>query len=329
MRRRRRLLLMAAGLLMVLGSSLSLDPAQASSATAINDTGWWWALQTNPDVLLPGPPNVAAGQLHVEGTPSGATAIAAIAATLAEGEAQPILTLDVTAGGDTGGDGAVLLACQAGSAWAGGDAKAWPDKPQPACTPGGVQGARAEDGTSWTFDLTALQFNDKVNVVLVPGTVEGQPEGANGSAFSLTFEPPTAESLQTSPGEAPAPPTTPLVDLGVTPPADGGTVGFDTPSFDSGGVELPPVEAALPDDEQGITPVAPSVQDQTPLLPASVPVDPRSPHARGVGIALLLVGAGVVYATTRQQPVIGPEGIPGGLGRWVSPRWGSPPSLRG
>jgi hypothetical protein len=89
------------------------------------------------------------------------------------------------------------------------------------------------------------------------------------------------------------------------------------------------VEAALPDSEQGLTPVAPSVQDQTPLLPASANGDPRSEHAQAVGIVLLLLGAGVVYATTRQQPVIGPEGIPGGLGRWVSPRWGSPPSLRG
>jgi hypothetical protein len=328
MRRRRRMLL-AAGVLMVLGSSLSLDPAQASSATAIDDSGWWWAVQTNPDVTLPGPPTVAAGQLHVEGAPTGATAIAAIAATLADGEAKPILTLAVAAGGDAGGDGAILLACQAGSAWAGGDAQAWPTKPQPACSPGGVQGTRADDGTSWTFDLTALQFNNKVNVVLVPGTVEGQPEGTNGSAFSLTFEPPTADSLQTSAGEPPAPPTTTPLDPGVAPPAGGGGASFDSPSFDSGGVELPPVEAALPEDEQGLTPVAPSVQDQSPLLPASVAVDPRSPHARAVGILLLLLGAGVVYATTRQQPVIGPEGIPGGLGRWVSPRWGSPPSLRG
>jgi hypothetical protein len=327
--RRRPVTMLAAGALIVLGSSLSLDPAQASSAASIDDTGWWWALQTNPDVPLPGPPTVAAGQLHVEGAPSGATSIAAIAATLAAGEASPVLTLTVAAGGDAGGADAILLACQAGSAWAGGDAKAWPDKPQPACSPGGVQGERAEDGTSWTFDLAALQFNDKVNVVLVPGTVEGQPEGANGSAFSLTFEPPTAESIQTSPGAPPGPPPPPTVDLGVTPPTGGGSVGFDTPSFDGGGVELPPVEAALPDDEQGSTPVAPNVQEQNPLLPASVPVDPRSPHARGVGIVLLLLGAAVVYATTRQQPVVGPEGITGGLGRWVSPRWGSPPSLRG
>jgi hypothetical protein len=330
--RRRRLTMLVAGVLMIVGSSLSLEPARASGATSIDASGWWWKLQTNGDVLVPGPATVAAGQLHVEGTPvDGATAIAAVAATLAPGEAKPILTLKVAANGDTGGEGAVLLACQAGSAWTSGDAQPWPNKPNPACNPGGVAGQRSADGTRWTFDLTALQFDDQINVVLTPGTVDELAEGANGSAFSLTFEKPTADAIQTRLGDPPPPPTTlppPIGTGGGTPPADSGSFDF-TPPVDSGGVVLPPVEAALPDAEQGLTPVAPSVQDQSPLLPASVPVDPRSPHARSVGILLLLLGAGVVYATTRQQPVIGPEGIPGGLGRWVSPRWGSPPSLRG
>jgi len=188
--------------------------------------------------------------------------------------------------------------------------------------------------TSCTFELAALQFGNEVNVVLVPGLVEGQPEGANGSAFSQTFEGPTSDSLQTSPGEPPPPPPTAPVDTGVggggdfSEPADG-SVTFDSPVIDSGGISLPQFEAALPDAEQGLTPVAPSVQDQTPLLPASVVVDPRSPHAQAVGVLLLLLGAGVVYLTTRQRQSVGPEGIPGGLARWVSPRWGAPPSLRG
>lgn len=329
--RRRRLTLVVAGLLMIVGSSLSLEPARASGATSIDASGWWWKAQTNGDLLVPGPPTVAPGQLHVEGTPvDGATAIAAVAATLAPGEAKPILTLTVAENGDTGGEGAVLLACQAGSAWTSGDAQAWPNKPNAACNPGGVAGKRSDDGTTWTFDLTALQFDDKINIVLTPGTVDELADGANGSGFSLTFEKPTADAIQTQLGDAPPPATvSPPIEVGVgTPPADGGSFDF-TPPVDSGGVVLPPVEAALPDAEQDLTPVAPSVQDQTPLLPASVPVDPRSEHARAVGILLLLLGAGVVYATTRQQPVVGPEGIPGGLGRWVSPRWGSPPSLRG
>jgi hypothetical protein len=324
---RRRLTMGLAGLLVLVGSSLALDPAAAASATSIDQTGWWWKLQTNPDVLLPGPPTVAAGQLYIQNVPSddGATAVAAVAATLEPGEAKPILTLRVAPNGDVGATEAVVLACQAGSQWQSGDAQAWSTKPQPACDPGGVAGKRSEDGATWTFDLTALQFNDKVNVVLVPGS----DDGTNGAPFSLTFESPNADDIQTSPGDPPITPpqTAPPIDAGVVPPADGGS--FTAPPVDSGGITLPPVDAALPDEEQGLTPVAPSVQEQTPLLPASVAVDPRSKHARSVGVLLLLLGAAAMYATTRQQPQIGPEGIEGGLARWVSPRWGAPPSLRG
>ena len=323
---RRRLTKGLAGLFVLVGSSLALDPAAAASATSIDQTGWWWKVQTNPDVLLPPPPTVAPGQLYVQNVPSddGATAIAALAATLEAGEAKPILTLRVTPTGDVGGANAVVLACQAGSQWQSGDAQAWSTKPQPACDPGGVAGKRSADGTTWTFDLTPLQFDDKVNVVIVPGS----DDGTNGAPFSLTFESPNADDIQTSPGDPPTSPTSPSLDVGgVVPPADGGT--FTPPPVDSGGVTLPPVDAALPDEEQGMTPVAPSVQEQTPLLPASVAVDPRSKHARSVGVLLLLLGAAAMYASTRQQPQIGPEGIQGGLGRWVSPRWGTPPSLRG
>ena len=169
-----------------------------------------------------------------------------------------------------------------------------------------------------------------MNVVIVPGTVEGQPEGANYSSFSVTFEPPSVESLATTPGEPPS--TVPPLDLdvGTTDAGVGaGVVDSYAPPADAGTVDLPPVGAALPDEAQDLTPVAPSVQAGQPMLPASVVIDPRSPHARSVGVVLLLLGGALVWFLTRQQQPIGPEGIPGGLGRWAAPRWGSPPSLRG
>jgi hypothetical protein len=326
---RRRLAIVLAAASVLLGSSLVVDPAEADPAASIDDRGWWWRAQQNPDVLLPGPPNVQEGQLLVQSGPEGALALAAVAGTLEPGQANPVLTLKVAEGGDAGGSSAVVLACQAGATWKGGHAQAWPQHPPPACEAGGVKGERAEDGATWTFDLGSLQFTDKVNVVIVPGTVEGQPEGANHATFSLTFEGPTTESLQSSAGAPPLTTTPPAVGGGVSDPGVGGGASFDSPAIDTGGFSVPPVEAALPDEEQGLTPVAPSTQAAQPLLPASALPDPRSPHARAVGVVLLLLGGAVMYALTRRQQPIGPEGVPGGLGRWASPRWGTPPSLRG
>lgn len=329
MMRRRRLLLTAAGLLTVLGSSLSLDPARASSAASIDDVGWWWRLQANPAVPLPPPPGVAEDQLLVQGAPDGAVAIAAIAATLAEGEGMPRLTLAVAEGGDGAPPEAVLLACQAGSSWAGGPAKPWAEKPPPACEAGAAEGEQSEDGTSWTFDLSSLQFTDQVNVVLVPGVVEGQPEGANGSTFSVTFAAPTPESIEAEPGVE-APPLDLSSDFASGSYDAGSTsdTSFSSPSFGSGSSSFAPV-AALPEGEQGLTPVAPSVQARQPVLPAVAAVDPRSPYARAVGVVLLLAGGAAAYLATKKTPLVGPDGVPGGLAQWARPRWGAPPPLRG
>jgi hypothetical protein len=324
---RRRLILLVAAVSIVLGSSMVFDPVQADPAASIDDSGWWWRAQTNPTLLLPPPPNVSKGQLMVQSTPEGATALAAVAGTLVEGQANPVLTLKVASNGDTGGETAVLVACQAGATWKGGDAQAWSEHPPAGCEAGAAEGTRSEDGTSWTFDLSTLQFTDKVSVVIAPGTVEGQPEGANFATFSLTFEAPTTASITTSAGLPPAPATLPA-DSGFTMPDVGGGATFDSPPVDTSSFDLPPV-AALPDEQQTLTPVAPSVQAGQPLLPASVVFDPRRKEARPVGIALLLLGSALVYLMTRQQQPIGPEGVPGGLGRWASPRWGTPPSLRG
>jgi hypothetical protein len=324
---RRRLLLLLAALFLLLGSSLVVDPAHADPAASIDDSGWWWRAQTNPNVLLPPPPNMEEGQLLVQSGPEGALALAAVAGTLVEGQASPVLTLAVAEGGEIGGESAVILACQAGSSWNGGDAKPWDEHPQAGCEAGGVPGTRAEDGTAWSFDLSSLQFSDNVNVVIVPGTVEGQPEGASYSSFSVTFEPPTVESLAATPGAPPS--AAPPLDLDVGTTDAGVGAGVVDSYVDAGSVDLPPVGAALPDEDQDLTPVAPSVQAGQPMLPASVVIDPRSPHARSVGVVLLLLGGALVYFLTRQQQPIGPEGVPGGLGRWSAPRWGSPPSLRG
>ena len=121
----RRVGLLAGSLLVAAGA-----PASAATASSIDDTGWW--SRANQDATIGGAlvfPDVSAGQLLVEGTPEGATAIAALRATLPEGTGQPVLTLHAASA--TGGDTAVLLACQAGSGWTGAHAGAVVGQAQP------------------------------------------------------------------------------------------------------------------------------------------------------------------------------------------------------
>ncbi len=198
--------LLAGALLIAAGA-----PASAATASSIDDTGWW--SRANQDATLGAAlvfPDVAAGQLLVEGTPEGATAIAALRATLPEGTGRPVLTLH--AASSAGGDTAVLLACQAGSGWTGAHGGAWSAKPSPDCDTS-VQGEPG-DGDTWTFDLAALQFDDQINVVLVPG-LDPNGGGQAGSTFRIVFDRPSESSIEVS-------------ESSVEPD-------FEVPAFDAGG----------------------------------------------------------------------------------------------
>ena len=122
-------------------------------------------------LLLPAPPNMEEGQLLVQSGPDGALALAAIAGTLVEGEASPVLTLAVADGGDVGGQGAVVLACQAGSTWTGGDAKPWAEHPQAGCKAGGVEGTRSEG-----FRIIALP-EASAGAIFHSGIIAGKLKG--------------------------------------------------------------------------------------------------------------------------------------------------------
>ena len=324
--RRRRPALFGGAIALLLGSSLVVDPAVADPAASIDDSGWWWRAQTSPDVMLPGPPTVDEGELLVQSGPEGAIALAAISGTLVEGQANPILTLDVAEGGDVGGDGAVVLACQAGSTWQGGDAQAWPEHPQAGCEAGGVEGQPSDDGTQWTFDLGALQFADQVNVVIVPGVVEGQPEGANHPTFSLTFAPPTVASLSTTPGEAPT--TTPPSDPVVTPARRRRRRRLRQPARRQRRPR-PPARRCRPARRGAVA--HPGGAERAGAAAAAAGVAERSAEqaraCRGHHAPPARRGGGVRHnqadGTHRSR---GRHRWPG---RWAAPRWGTPPSLRG
>ena len=303
MSRRLRLLgglsLMFVGLLMVFSPG-----ALAEDGATINDVGWWWSAQTSELLAIPAPPDVTAEQMLVEGHPDGAAAIAAIAAQLPADRVNPILTL--TAPSEVGAADAVLLACQAGSAWTAADAGYWEAKPSPDCT-SSVQGVPAADGGSWTFALGPLQFNNQINIVLVPAKVDGQPEGADGSTFRIVFDKPTGSSIVTTEGTPPDAGgfVTPDDNLGYTPTY--GDTPVDVGGVDTGVLDVPPVAppAALPEEETGRTATAPVVQAVTnPVAPIASTDD----SSRFVGVLLILVGAAIAYQMT-QQPIPALHGL--------------------
>jgi hypothetical protein len=328
---KRHLALAASCLAVVAGTLLMVVPVSAAPATRIIDTGWWWRLQTGVLTPLPPPPNVEEGMLQVQGTPDEAQAIAAVSAELPDGHASPVLTLQVADGGDQGGAAAVLLACQAGSAWTGEFAGRWDSAPVVDCSTS-VTGIRSEDGLSWTFPLGALQFEDRFNIILVPGQVEGAPDGAAGSSFTLVFERPTAADIATTEG-APPPADPPPVSPALTTPPPAADDGFvAAPPSGAGDVPVPPAPAATPALEpelQGSTFTAPEREASTaPELAAVATPEPRT-LARILGALVVLVGLASAFGVWRTDLLAAPAAtadapVTGGLGRFARDRTGEP-----
>jgi hypothetical protein len=293
---------------LVAGGWLAVEPAEAAPATSVDDVGWW--SRTNQEPTLGGvlvAPDVPPEHVLVEGTPEGATAIAALRATLPDGTGNPVLTLQAASA--VGGDSAVLLACQSGSGWTGVHAGAWDAKPSPDCSKS-VQGIPSEDASSWSFALAPLQFADQIDIVLTPGTLAGA-EGV-GSAFRVVFERPEASDIEVSDAPTPAPDLPPVSMPGAggfstkPPSVGGGTVqpSFQAPSASSGDqvqVAAPPVRAALPAQEQGATATAPALQAAQPLVSPALAATGGS-DGRLLGVVVVL-GAGALLYWSSQQPL--------------------------
>lgn len=289
------------------GGWLAVGPAAAEPATSVDDIGWWSRTNQEPTLgAVLAAPDVTPGQLLVEGTPEGATAIAALRATLPEGTGNPVLTL--RAASSVGADAAVLLACQTGSGWTGAHAGAWDAKPSPDCSKS-VQGIPSEDGSTWSFSLAPLQLAQQIDVVLTPGTV-GDADGL-GSAFRVVFERPDVAAIEVSPAASP-PPALPPMSMpeggggGATTAspsiAGGAPPSFAPPSPSSGGqLPAPPVRAALPDAEQGATATAPAVQAANPLAAPALAATGGS-DGRLLGVVVVLAAGALLYWSS-QQPV--------------------------
>ena len=336
---KRRIALIASFVAVVAGTVLLFAPVSAAPATRIVDSGWWWRLQTGALTQLPPPPNVEEGMLQVQGAPDQAQAIAAISAELPDGHASPVLTLRVAEGGDQGGATAVLLACNAGSAWTGEDAGRWDSAPVVDCS-SSVTAIRSEDGATWTVPLGALQFEDRFNIILVPGQVDSAPEGANGSSFTLVFEEPEATDIATTPGQSPTadpPPISPPADQGFSsaPPPDTGG-GFDSGQVaapaDVPDLDVPAAAPSLEPELQGSTFTAPEREASTAPEPvAAVVPEPRT-LARILGALVLLAGLGAAFGLLRTDMFAGAAAsadapVVGGLGRFNRERTAEPNSV--
>lgn len=332
----RRLRLATTALGAVVGLVLLLAPVGAAASTRVLDDGWWWRVQTGVGGRpLPPPPGVGEDDLLVQAQPEGATAIAAVSAVLADGQASPVLTLKVAS--DQGGEAAIVLACQAGSAWTGVHAGNWEAKPTADCESGQVEGERAEDGTTWTFDLTSLQFNDKLNFVLVPGTTEG---GAT-PPFSLAFEAPTAADIATSSGTAPPAVTPTTAGSFSPPPSDGSFSDPGAPPSDDFtppdiGAEAPPTDPApapaLEPEDQGATQTSPQQNEATaPPLP-EIDGETSRVAARAGGVLVLLLAlaaAALLLRSPAAAALVTPAAtaeapVEGGLSRFRRERTSDP-----
>lgn len=306
--------------LAVAGLALVLVPGRAEAA-ALRQSAWWSRATTtapvtdtplpaagvNPTVPVaaPGPPNVTAEQLHVEGTAAGATAIAGFTYDLAKGESGPILSLTPAAGSAVPPN-AVILACLAAIEWTAPAASPgpWESKPLADCTTSVV--GQIVEGGPVVFPLQPLQQGTSLDVVIVPGTIPELPAGANGSVFSVTFERPGPDALATTPGRS----STDEEDFDfdfdfdedfsfepVTEPFDDFVAPEPVATFDD---FVLPVAAPV---------VAPALdpQDQAPTVPrsavpAAVVLPDAASAARTLGFVMLVVGAVTAFLTPAEAP---------------------------
>jgi len=314
MRRSGYLLAVVAGLL------LAMPGAAADVAPAGPATGWWWRVQSSAyPTPLPPPPDVGAGQLLVEGTATGATAVAAVRYEMPRNEVANRLTLAVVSESDAPAGGAAVVACRTSSRWTPAAAAPWENKPlvdAKAC----ASGVRSPDGSAWTFELAPLSSAGVVDLALVAGVDPTLASPLDGSTVRIVFAAPDAASLTT------------------TPPAGSSTTSVTGPFSSPASV---PVEspASRVTEVDVAAPVAPNPVVASALPPSAL----RSSRAGGAGalgrprarrggarwpgalvLGLALLGLPLAWRSGRLAALTREDG----LGRFVSERSGPPPSLR-
>jgi hypothetical protein len=280
-------------------------------------------------------PDVAEGSLLVEGTPAGATAIAAITYTLTDTETSPILTVTPSASSNVPAD-AVILACLAALDWAAPETQPgpWADKPLVDCQRS-VNGIIADGTITFPLEPLVTPSSTELDIILVPGTTgEATPAGAIGSTFSLSFDAATAAVITTTPKPTTSTPTPTTVASSVSSPS----LATGSPSFTAPIADPVGAPALEPQDQAPIVP-----EQQMAAVPAAAAEDNT---AQGVAFLILLAGAALTalaYLTPdrteggtiglgrfkRPAPVsvVAMEPVEGGLGRFARLRTTAPSRL--
>ena len=343
---------------MVAGVALVAIPAHPAKAAGITATGWWSrAATTDPTTeipqpipggaptlpaVAPAPPTVAEDELHVEGTPYGATAIAAMTVILDEGESSPILTIEPTASSVIPPE-ALVLACRAAVEWVPPTETpgAWESKPLVDCATS-VQAQTTEDG-KLVFPLQTLVQGNLLDVVFVPGVDPTLPPEARGSSFSLTFAKPGPGALATTRSSAGSSSSSSDFLSDFDPAVESPLEDFSVP-VGADPLPEPPVAPALEPQEQApsiprVTPaVAPTPLDQAPrtlgllllfagALGAYLAANGAPRQAIGLGRFRRVLPAGASGVAVATEPARPAEVVERGLGRLRRPRVGTPPAL--
>lgn len=315
----------------VLGPSIGVVDA----ATVVQ-AGWW---DRDADSLLPALDPPPEGALRVANDPTGASAIAAVRAQLAEGEQDPTLVLRVA--GDPVPEGAALVACPATSQWEPAEGAPLAEAPTSDCEVGAALGAVSADGTAVAFDLSTLPDGEVVDVVILPA-----PAGENPvtDTFAVDFEAPTDADVVARSGAgdgSPVPPGAPTGSGGGSPTvATGGStpsVGGASPSFTpspSGGLGVPAspdvtVPAGAVTTGGGGTstaaPVTEVEESAAPPLEAASSSDKR--WIGLVTILAILALGGSLWRADRARAAMTAGPVLGGLGPFVRERSGPAPEV--
>lgn len=287
----------------------------ASPAATVDDAGWW---DRNNGVPLNGAPPPAEGALRVANDPTGPSAVAAVRIQLDPGEDQPRLVLRVT--GDPAPATSGFLACVPTEAWEGDSGGPWGERPIADCERGRAGGQVSADGTTVSFDLSILQDDRVVDLVIGPVATAGNPVG---DSFAVDFAAPTAADVVTNRTAATTTSTTmaPSTDFDsapvVSPVPDSG--GFTPPPGAGVPATIPPTTATTPSpvpetDDGAAPPLSPT--DGVEETASGTPVEDTTGGRRlaGAGIATVIAAVGAYLWNAERNQIVRSGPVIGGLG---------------